>query len=62
MSELKENKPHVLRLFLKPFQITDSLKNFGLGENDTEILAVVLDQESGEKLKKLNSQIKGQVN
>ncbi|XP_071544187.1 EKC/KEOPS complex subunit TPRKB-like [Panulirus ornatus] len=40
--------------------ITESLKNFGLGETDTEILAVVLDQESGEKVGKLNSQIKGQ--
>ncbi|XP_045619496.1 EKC/KEOPS complex subunit Tprkb isoform X2 [Procambarus clarkii] len=40
--------------------ITDSLKNFGLGDSDTEILAVVLDQESGEKLQKLNGQIKGQ--
>ncbi|XP_042226024.1 EKC/KEOPS complex subunit Tprkb-like isoform X2 [Homarus americanus] len=40
--------------------ITDSLKNFGLGDGDTEILAVVLDEESGEKVKKLKSQIRGE--
>nr|XP_053656560.1 EKC/KEOPS complex subunit TPRKB-like [Cherax quadricarinatus] len=39
--------------------ITLSLKNFGLSDSDTEILAVVLDQESGEKVKTLNRQIKG---
>ncbi|XP_042226026.1 EKC/KEOPS complex subunit TPRKB-like isoform X4 [Homarus americanus] len=41
--------------------ITDSLKNFGLGDGDTEILAVVLDEESGEKVKKLKSQIRGEL-
>ncbi|KAG7166777.1 EKC/KEOPS complex subunit TPRKB-like [Homarus americanus] len=50
--------------FYKPFSslmITDSLKNFGLGDGDTEILAVVLDEESGEKVKKLKSQIRGEL-
>lgn len=43
------------------FQITESLKNFGLGDDDKHILAVVLDDGSGEKLKQLQGQIKGKV-
>lgn len=39
--------------------ITESLKNFGLGDDDKHILAVVLDDGSGEKLKQLQGQIKG---
>lgn len=39
--------------------ITDSLNRFGLNDSDTEILAVVLDPEGEEKVKKLNGQIKG---
>ncbi|XP_042871656.1 EKC/KEOPS complex subunit Tprkb-like [Penaeus japonicus] len=39
--------------------ITESLKTFGLGDDDTHILAVVLDNGSGEKLRQINGQIKG---
>ncbi|XP_037804212.1 EKC/KEOPS complex subunit Tprkb-like [Penaeus monodon] len=39
--------------------ITESLKTFGLGDDDKHILAVVLDDGSGEKLKQLHAQVKG---
>ncbi|CAL4091927.1 unnamed protein product, partial [Meganyctiphanes norvegica] len=42
--------------------ITDSLKRFGLGDDDQNILAVVIDESDISTLvDKLNSQVKGQI-
>ncbi|KAK7086477.1 hypothetical protein SK128_016010 [Halocaridina rubra] len=42
-------------------KISDSLTSFGLGDSDTDILAVLLDPDVEEKTKKLKSQIEGEI-